>query len=199
MSLATRMGTETVPVESLAFDIDGVIADTMELFIGIVRRYHGISHIRKEDIVAYQLERCLDMDEEVVNDAIGRILGGNYDLPLRPISGARRVLRRISQHHNLLMVTARPYPGPMEKWLAQLLDGCPCRCRIVSVGSHEAKAAVLKEAGITHFVEDRLDTCFILDKEGIVPILFRQPWNRQVHPFLEVAGWDQLEALLSWP
>ena len=198
MSLATWMREEAVPVETLAFDIDGVIADTMELFIGIVRKYHGIRHIRKEEIVEYQLDRCLDLDQEVISDAIGRILSGDYDLPLRPIAGARRTLRRINHCHDLLMVTARPHPGPMQRWLDQLLDGCPYGCKIVSLGSHEAKAAVLKEAGITHFVEDRLDTCFILEQEGIVPILFRQPWNRQPHPFLEVSGWDQLEALLSW-
>ncbi len=199
MSLATRMEAETIPVESLAFDIDGVIADTMGLFIGIIRKYHGIDHIRKEDIVVYQLERCLDIHHRVIDDAISRILSGDYDLPLRPIAGARSVLRRINQHHHLLMVTARPHPGPMEKWLDQLLDGCACSHRIVSVGSHEAKANVLRQAGKTHFVEDRLDTCFMLEKEGIVPILFRQPWNRQPHSFMEVSGWEQLEALLSWP
>ncbi len=198
MSLPIRMQSETVPVTTLAFDIDGVIADTMGLFIDIIDKYHGIKHVRKEDILVYQLDRCLDIDKQIINDAIERILDGGYDLILKPMNGARKVLRKICHFHSMLMVTARPHAGPIKIWLDQLLAGCPYRSRILAVGTHEAKAAVLKDAGITHFVEDRLDTCYLLDQEGIVPILFQQPWNRRSHPFMEVSGWNQLEALLSW-
>ena len=46
-------------------------------------------------------------------------------------------------------------------------------------------------------MEDRLETCFVLDKAGIKPVLFRQPWNRGKHPFEEVSTWDELESLIE--
>ncbi len=170
----------------------------MQLFIEIAREYYGINHIRRKDIVVYQLDKCLDMEPEVITAVIERILSGNYELSLKPIAGARKVLRKINQRYPLLMVTARPNVGPMHDWMKYLLNGSRFPFKIIAVGSHEAKAEVLRQAGITHFVEDRLDTCHLLYREGIVPILFNQPWNRQPHPFIEVEGWDQLEALLSW-
>ena len=35
---------------AIAFDIDGVVADTMSLFLEIARDVHHINHIRYEDI-----------------------------------------------------------------------------------------------------------------------------------------------------
>jgi 5'(3')-deoxyribonucleotidase len=33
---------------------------------------------------------------------------------------------------------------------------------------------------------------------GIEPVLFKQPWNREPHPFVEVGNWDELEALIDF-
>ena len=35
-----------------------------------------------------------------------------------------------------------------------------------------------------------------LAQEGIIPIVFAQPWNRQPHPLLEVSRWPELASLL---
>lgn len=32
----------------------------------------------------------------------------------------------------------------------------------------------------------------------ITPVLFSQPWNRRLHPFMEVGSWNQLEELIQW-
>jgi hypothetical protein len=47
-------------------------------------------------------------------------------------------------------------------------------------------------------VEDRLETCFPLQEAGITPVLFRQPWNRKSHPFMEVGTWKELESLIEF-
>ena len=58
---------------------------------------------------------------------------------------------------------------------------------------------MLLEKNITCFVEDRLDTCYRLQDAGIRPIVFKQPWNREPHPFVEVGSWKQLEDLIDFP
>jgi len=98
----------------------------------------------------------------------------------------------------VLFVTARPHPGPMAGWLPDTLELAADRIDLVTTGAFDAKIGVLRERGITCFVEDRLDTCFLLADAGIVPILFRQPWNREGHPFVEVADWGELEQLIAW-
>ena len=183
----------------LAFDIDGVVANTMRLFLDIVRDRYGINHIRHEDITCYNLEDCLDIDPEVIGGGIRILLRGDYPHVLQPMEGCRRVLERMARAvPRLLFVTARPNRDVITRWLHDLLDLPESAIEVVATGSFEAKIDVLREARVGHFVEDRLETCFLLADAGIAPIVYRQPWNRRPHPFTEVGGWGDIEALLCF-
>ncbi len=184
----------------LAFDIDGVIADTMHLFLDILGDHYDIHTVQYADITCYRLDHCLDLDGEVLEGAVARILDGRYRADLKPYPGAGSVLKRIARTTGrLLMVTARPDSGPMAGWMDRLLDGQHHRAQIVATGSYEAKTDVLLANGVRWFVEDRLETCHLLKAAGIEPIVFRQPWNQQPHDFLEVASWQELEGRIEYP
>jgi len=183
----------------LAFDIDGVLADTMTLFLDIAREEFKISGIRYENITCYRLEDCLELDKTIIDAIVGKIIDGNYRVDLRPIDGAPEVLRRLGRlHRPLLFVTARPYGGPIQGWLQRVLPLNADAIDLVATGSFDDKAAVLIDRNISYFVEDRLETCFALHDSGITPIVFRQPWNRKPHPFMEVENWNDLELLIDF-
>jgi 5'(3')-deoxyribonucleotidase len=184
---------------SLAFDIDGVVADTMALFLEIARDVFQIDGIRYEDISCYDLAACTGLDQGLIDAVVERILDGNYRAPLNSIDGASDVLTRIGNHHcPLLFVTARPYLGPIRDWMSALLPVSSGAIEVVATGSFANKAEVLLEKNMTCFVEDRLDTCYRLQAAGIRPIVFKQPWNREPHPFVEVGSWKELEVLIDF-
>ena len=185
--------------KSLAFDIDGVFADTMTLFLDIARDDYHINSIKYEDITSYMLEECLDIDTKTIDEIIKRMMDGGYTAELKPLDGAVEVLSRIGKNHGpLLFVTARPYIGPIHDWILKLLPFKPELIDVVATGSFEDKADVILSKGYSCFVEDRLDTCFLLKDAGINPILFKQPWNRGSHPFLEVGTWRELESMIEF-
>ncbi len=184
---------------SIAFDIDGVVADTMTLFLDIARDEYNIDWIRLEDINCYQLEECLNLDTGIIGSIINRIMDGDYTVPLKPIAGAPDVLSRLGrQNGSILFVTARPYLNPIDDWIKNILTLDPGSIEVVATGSFEAKVDVLVERDITYFVEDRLETCFPIQAAGLVPVLFKQPWNRGHHPFMEVSNWKDLESLIEF-
>lgn len=183
----------------MAFDIDGVIADTMQLFIDIARKIYGIHHIRHAHMTAYDLQQCLDIEPAIIQAILNRIIDGDYPCELIPMPGAMDVLRRLGALGSIRMVTARPRVGPIETWMAKRLGNLNGGVEIAATGSFTAKPDFLVARGITHFVEDRLDTCYLLQERNIMPILFAQPWNRQPHPFVEVDGWQQIDLLIDWP
>jgi 5'(3')-deoxyribonucleotidase len=196
--------TETIMVfidpARLAFDIDGVIADTMHLFIDILREHYNVESVRYEDITEYRLDRCLDLDETVIEGAVQMLLDGGYRPTLKAIPGAGSVLRKIGEiTGHILMVTARPDPELIDQWMGDLLDGQHANSTIIATGSHEAKTDILLERGIQWFVEDRLATCELLKAAGIEPVLFKQPWNRRSNEFLQVESWEELERKISFP
>ncbi|VEN73103.1 Haloacid dehalogenase [Candidatus Desulfarcum epimagneticum] len=184
---------------AIAFDVDGVVADTMSLFLEIARSDHGINHMRYEDITCYDLNECLGMDEEVIEDIVVRITEGLYSLPLNPIRGSAETLGKIAAASGRLsFVTARPHPGPLSEWFRDVLPVGPDAIDLIATGSFDDKTDVLSKMGKTFFVEDRLETCETLKAAGIEPILFKQPWNRRTHPFLEVGSWKELEGLIDF-
>jgi uncharacterized protein len=196
---AVQLRPGAIDPASVAFDVDGVIADTMALFLDIARDEFDVHGMRYEDITCYNVADCLDIDPVLVDRILVRILEGAYTHPLRPIPGASGVLVRLARRAGpLLLVTARPQIGPVGSWIEALLAEDAAGVEIVATGSFEAKTEVLLERGIAHFVEDRLETCFTLAGAGIRPVLFAQPWNRRPHPFLEVSSWDELDQHILW-
>jgi 5'(3')-deoxyribonucleotidase len=194
-----RMRTGIIDPAAIAFDIDGVIADTMTLFLDIARDEFAIEGVRYEDIRCYNIADCVDMDIEVIDRILDRILDGGYQAPLNPLPGAADVLARLARRcGRLLLVTARPHIGPIGDFIQRLLPADVEGMDIVTTGSFDAKADVLKQRRITHFVEDRLETCLTLAAAGITPVLFVQPWNRMPHPFIEVSSWGEIEELICW-
>jgi len=185
---------------TVAFDFDGVIADTMNLFLDIARSEYSIEGIDYEDITCYSLVDCLDIDPEILREIGSKIVSGDYRQPLKIYDGASDVLNRLAGCHNpLLFVTARPYPGPLDEWVRENISLDSHQVEVVATGSFDDKAEVLVEKKITHFVEDRLETCVAIQEAGIVPVLFRQPWNRRPHGFLEVGSWAELARLIDFP
>ena len=193
-----RIPAPRIDPATIAFDIDGVFADTMRLFVQIVRDDFRHADLRYEDITSYALDECLDLAPEVLSGAIAQILDGSHREPLCPMEGAAEVISRISRSCGpVLFVTARPDPNFIEPWIAGVLQQGHNGIQVIATGDFDAKLEVLLEYGKTVFVEDRLETCFDLVRGGITPIVYRQPWNRQPHPFLEVGSWPELAGLMG--
>lgn len=196
-SMGTGLGAGLDP-RRLAFDIDGVIADTMSLFLDIAREEYQIADVAYEDITCYSLEDCMQIAPAIIREIVDRLQSGDYRATLQPMPGVRNVLNPMGRRHGpVRLVTARPSVAPIYDWLLGALGLDSGEIEVVATGDYTAKAQVLQAKGVAYFVEDRLDTCFLLRAAGITPILFRQPWNRFAHPFIEVGSWAELGALIA--
>ncbi len=179
-----------------AFDIDGVVTDTMAAFLRIAEEEYGISGLCKEQITSYWLEQCLPVPSDVVDAIVARIITDPEGVGLEPIPGAREVLRELAGEGPLRFVTARPDGRPMARWLTKTLGLPEGRIEVVATGAHAAKREVLLDLGVECFVEDHLETCISLHEAGITAIVFDQPWNRHPSPCPRVSSWSQLKRLI---
>jgi len=184
---------------AVAFDIDDVVADTMSLFLEIARRDYRLDRFRHEDITSYMLEECLDIERDVLETILKRIIDGNFSIPLQPLSGAPEVLGRLAAvSRPLLFVTARPRRDAISDWIRRVLGLTADNVEIVATGTFDGKADILQQRRILYFVDDRLETCYALEAAGVTPILFRRPWNRRAHPFSEVGSWHEIEKMIDF-
>ena len=186
-----------IPLDRLGFDIDGVVADIMTTFLDLAQERYGPHPFSYDDITTFYLEDCLGFDPRMVASLIRELIDRPHELPVEPFPQAVPVLSRLAEEAPLVFVTARDRPGPIQLWLNRTLAPVPPRSIwVMATGDPDTKLHYLKAHAIEYFVEDRLETCFDLARQGITPIVFAQPWNRQPHPFLEVSGWPDLAGLL---
>jgi len=180
----------------LAFDFDGVIADTFKLFVKLAHESYGVV-IDYDTIEDYEFIDALDLPRAETLALIDELTYRSHELGLEPLDGALETLGRLSARGPQLIVTARPVSEPVAIWLKERLP--QAEFVIEATGSPTAKLAVLKQHGIRYFVDDRLDTCAQLSDSGLTPLVFEQPWNREKpHDFLKVSSWREIAELINW-
>ena len=190
--------SKPITPSEIAFDIDGVVADTMEAFLNVAKNDFGIDHLRKDHITSYWLEDCLPIPAETVYAIIDRLVEDPFGTSLMPISGAREALLPLASRFPVTFVTARPSGGPITQWLHSILPDIPCdSLNVIATGKHALKADVLKELGVSYFVEDHLETCEALFAQGIGAIVFDQPWNRARTPYMRVSSWQEIVSMMD--
>ena len=173
----------------LGFDIDGVVADTMEAFIRIARTEYGLT-VRPEEITEFQVEDCLDMDPVVVDEIFQRLLEDPLGAGLQLMPYAGMVLKEFASQAPLTFITARPLARPIADWLRSKLGmNAFHKTRLIATGEHDDKTRHIQDMGLRYFIDDRAQTCLMLHAAGISPFVFSQPWNRGRHSLPTVDNW----------
>ena len=191
-------GLVNIRPEEVAFDIDGVFADTFRALVNAAGRDYGIS-IDYDDITEYEFWNVIDISEKICREIVQRIMDEPLKMGIVPLDGAVNVLKRLTARGPVLFVSARPERESIFLWIKEYMKAVdPALIRIEAVGGHEEKAPVLRKNDIKYFVEDRLETCYLLDRASIIPIVFDQPWNRKKHPFVTVRNWQDICGMIEW-
>ena len=181
----------------VAFDIDGVFGNIMELFIRLARDLYDIDSIRYEDLTEYYLYDCLPIEREVIDLIIEKVLDYPYALEMHPIDHSVRVLTEYAEKHPLVFITARKKLEPIRDWVTRTLSQVdPQNIQVISSREHHLKLGILKDLGIPYYVDDHLDTCRLLSENRITPIVFDQPWNKGRHEYHRVADWQEIGKIL---
>ena len=181
---------------SLGFDFDGVIADTAETFIRLAcEKYHHCD-VQLTDITSFEVEECLNVAPEIVQAIFMEVLVDSIGTGLQPMPGAVKVLGDLTRQTEITVITARPIADPVHAWLETMLpDSTAANIRVIAMGDHDDKARHIKEQGLTHFIDDRAETCTHLESVGINPIVFNHPWNENRHELPTVSSWQEIRAL----
>jgi uncharacterized HAD superfamily protein len=192
----TALGTALIDPCLLAFDIDGVVADTMAVFVRLAHERYGLTHISQQDILSYNLYECLGLEKQIIDDLIRLTLDDQHTMEIPPVQGAPEVLMELAAVAPLRFITARACSEPIKQWLFTVLPCVPReRITVIASGSPETKLDILTGLEIRYFVDDRIETCRHIKEAGIEPFLFDQPWNRNepADGFVRVENWIQLK------
>lgn len=182
----------------LGFDFDGVIADIAEAFMRLACTEYNYCSFTLEDIVSFHVEKCLKIPEDIVESIFLDILQDSVATGLVPMPGAMEVMQELTAVSDVQIITARSQSLPVEKWLDKFLpDSAVKKIHVTAMGDHDNKVQFVHDFGLSHFIDDRTETCRQLAESNITPIVFAQPWNKNSHSFTSVTNWDELRGMVD--
>jgi uncharacterized HAD superfamily protein len=171
-------------------DIDGVLADTLPLWVGELNK-HFNKNKKVEEIHLYDLLETFELENEQLRGFI-REKGQDMMSAPAPIPGAAHYLKKIKEEHYVVIVTARQelYREATEGWLERHSMRYD---ELLLTGTHE-KADICREQGLQIMIEDTREVGLGLSVAGIPVLLLDAPYNRRPLPELvtRVYNWEDI-------
>lgn len=159
----------------IGLDLDGTIADNLELLVETMNRYCGKS-LRGEDINQYSLCKVYNISQEQFFQLMAEKEEGIIkSSPVIPLA-RENIHKLVQQGWEVHIITARNprYQEATEKWLR---DYDIPYSQLHLLNSHN-KLAVCQDLKIRLMVEDNIHNAYQLDEGGIPVILFEAHHNR---------------------
>jgi len=182
----------------IGFDLDGVIAATGETFLRLACEEFGHCSFSLEDIKDFEVEDCLGIPKEHVEQLFYTIMVDSLKTGLQPMPGAVDVISALADTSPVTIITARPLTNPVADWLDHFFPEKACKnIKLVATGDHNDKTRYIREHNLQFFVDDRVETCLQLAQTDITPIVYNQPWNIGRHTLQNVNNWQEISALFE--
>jgi len=191
--------------DELAFDLDGVIANTYQYCINFANREWGYK-IKYKSLTEYSFMSVIP-DKKRIQELLDHINGHLHMIDIFPYKGAMEVLTNIASKGKLTIISARPMQYPIEMWLHKCmpnLNMSNLNLEVMIMNTKRTyknfgreKVYSLKRNHIKYYIDDCLETCFTISNQGIIPIVFNQPWNRKSHKFIKVNNWDDIKNIID--
>ena len=178
----------------IAFDIDDVVSDFIPLFLQELKKDSGID-LSLKDVTTFYMYDLIDLPKKQASKILNKVVKNPIELNMQMKPGAKEVIKKLLDKGQVTFVTARRDGRSIAQWIYKqgLSD-----IVVVAMNSHDKKAGALKRRGIKYFVDDRLETCYQLHKEGIEPIVFNHPHNANDDSFMRVNNWKEISELIDW-
>jgi len=164
----------------IGVDIDGVLADSLPLWVEELNRFFNKGK-RLEEIHLFDICQTYEITGEELSKFLDR--RGRYLMTAPPpVAGAPYYLSRIKQYHEIYIITAREeqYGRETQEWLKK--HELPYD-DLLLLGNHDKKEACLAKK-LHVMVEDTLEIGVDVSAAGVPVLLMDAPYNRGPLPGL---------------
>ncbi|MDE1850218.1 MAG: hypothetical protein KGH54_00280 [Candidatus Micrarchaeota archaeon] len=181
---------------TLGVDIDGTLANTVDVFLEYLKRNRGIS-VKKSEIVHYDMTRHMPISKKEMGDMWEVVWEDHQRIPLED-PRAPEVLQRLADSFEIHIVTAtNAREHDLRDWLHAN--------RIPYDRIQRFKGQIHK---VDSKVDVHIDDCFEISelfiKNNIRLILLEQPWNKNHHALVKnerlvsiAKNWREIEGILG--
>lgn len=191
-------------------DLDDVLCETAQAFLGILRRDYGKT-VEFEDIACFDLGRSFALTPPELEEFMRKAHEPEILSSLEPVEGAVEVLEDwVAAGYEVAVVTGRPSSTHevSREWLVeagiphQSLTFVDKYSRLGRPTDGGPPVVPLAELGRTQYrlaVEDSTDMAeFLAGELGLQVLLYDRPWNRQPSPSVDAGAAGEIHRCNGW-
>lgn len=180
----------------IAFDLDGVIADSLQAYLDYFDEKFGI-HLSKSKVTKWRLDEVTGLNIQKVLGTFEVVFGDpNRVVPVR---GSIECLEKYYKLVGKIPIISHRFGKNgvigARKWLNKYLKNK----YTLTISDPDRKVRIMEKRKYFGLVEDNPNTALEVAKAGFLSIIFDAPYNRSVkHPnIIRVYDWAGLEMVLT--
>ncbi len=188
----------------LGVDFDGVLIECTEAMVEYHNTHYGTS-FKTEDMVSFNWGEVWGCGPEEAERRFNDFVTTEFHNEAKEVAGARDALKRLSRLYEVVIVTGRAESAREATvgWLMRNFLGFYREIHFTDYlntdhSKRRLKSDVVKEVGISVFVDDALPFAIDVTQTGVPVLLFDAPWNQGEVPegVTRVHSWADIEGRL---
>jgi 5'(3')-deoxyribonucleotidase len=185
----------------IGVDMDEVIADTLPEYINFLNDTEKLGLTRDRFTRYYTWDTWDGSDTEKVA-LFDRYYKSEYFYKVKPIAGALEGLQKLSENHELYIITSRPdeVAQPTELWLKKYYPNLFSGVYYANYRLNRKKSDICKTLEVQLMIEDSLEYALNCAENDIDTILLKFPWNNRElsHPRINrVDSWNEVPSAIE--
>lgn len=189
----------------IATDIDEVLADTLNEFLGFYNADFR-TNFSREQFKSYDWWEGLNVSLDDFILRLNRFIDKEGFARILPLPGAREAIKKLGRDHKLLVVTSRPraIAETTARWLEKHFPGCFKEVyytkELIGEKNRVSKAAFCLQEGAELFIDDVYEHAAGCAARGIETLLYDAPWNREtalISNMARVASWEEVVKIVD--
>jgi uncharacterized HAD superfamily protein len=190
----------------LGVDFDDVLVKSGEALARFHNKEYGTSYTKK-DVTTYDLSDIWKCTPEEARRRIDEFVSSDFHREADAVFGAYDSLKLLSDFYDIAIVTGRREREHRDRTVEWLTENFLGLYREIHFTSHDdpdlsrrrLKSDVVKELGISAFIDDARGFAADVAASGVPVLLFDTPWNQGAVPkgVTRVFSWEEIVSHLA--
>jgi hypothetical protein len=165
-------------MHEIGYDFDSTLVQSDLTLCDIISERIG-RLICPEDILMYDIQHCApELSNNDVQEVIDMLGTTEHTFRIPPLPGAFDFLKWYGKHHAIHIITNRYYIEPVYIYLQHNLN--KQTFDKVKIYHSKDKGNLCRQLGLRYFIDDHIKNIVNIANAGIIPVLFKQNWNKNV-------------------
>ena len=189
----------------IGVDLDDTLASCIRYFLDFYNDKHNTG-FAVDDMNVYGMWDVFGCSKESVMDDIAEFYSHPAFDNLTPIEGSVRAVQRLTQEHDIYVITARP--SYLEDKIRNRIESNYGACfkdiiltdQVFEKDNARKKSEICNDVGAKLMIDDSVNHAYDCVSEDIDVFLMDMPWNQNYKAddkIIKVYSWDDIEKTIN--